>query len=173
MAVIRVNAESNLSDRGAVLTRDLISELTRTDEGLGQPFVFETTNDDRVDVTVVWERWRLISESERVSVIRNAYKTAAPRKFDMLFLIDGHTTIEAVRLGLLPYQVVQPDQSVGGDTPAARTMRSVGGVDLPDNTTVLFLPSRPMAERALAICSSEGGRWEIRELTKEYIDSLP
>ena len=60
-----------------------------------------------IHVHVLWDRWKDCRESERSELIHDAYKEVRGADVaDKIILAIGLTRPEAVRMGLLPFQLV-------------------------------------------------------------------
>lgn len=86
---------------------DLVWELKEPHD-LGQPIILERHMGmaDAVHVFVVWDRFADVPESQRASIIMDAYERASGKEFrDRITLATGVTVPEATDLELLPFEV--------------------------------------------------------------------
>lgn len=169
MPVIRTKSQSHSTAISGTLRRELTNELRASDTsndavGLRQPLILENSIDatDTLEVIVIWDRWKLISSnSDRISVIRDAYAAANRFAFDRLSVVNGVTGMEAMRLGLLPYEIVF-DQYVDPDQ-----LVDAGAFESP-NGPRLLLTDRSSADAVLArLRATSGKNGRILELPQE------
>jgi hypothetical protein len=95
-------------ERLASLLLELEKELSKPAD-VGQPLIIERHMGfgNAVQVTVVWDRFHEIPESDRTALILSAYEQCFGQESrDQVTLAIGLTVPEAVELGLLPYAVV-------------------------------------------------------------------
>lgn len=90
------------------LVADLVQEIL-TPRDFGQPIIFERHMDvgESVHVTVVWDRFADVLESDRTAVILDAYERAMGKPYrERISLATGVTVPEAGDLELLPFEIM-------------------------------------------------------------------
>ncbi len=172
MPVIRTKSSDESSLKEDVLRRELARELGRefeahAEEGedvLRQPIIFENEiGDQGIHVTVVWERWRLVPESRRHQIIRDAYESALPDRADHLLTARGLTTDEASSMGLLPWRIEYISNSWLDRK--EEIMRLHGAVETPHGLVMRY-PDRHSADvvvRRLEHATGAAGCWRVLE----------
>jgi len=128
------------------------------------PLIFEIPlerldgTSDRMDVLVVWDALEGIRSEERSALILSAYH----EKAEKIVQAFGVTRVEAMDQHLIPYNV----RNTRAVDPAElnRALISEGGFMI-GNHAVLYLPTRKMAEAALAHLYEKvpSGGWGIAE----------
>jgi hypothetical protein len=91
----------------AKLVQDLASEI-RQPSGKIMPYILEeeVPATGLRSVTVIWDRWKEVSDEDRADVILAAYESAEGKKYaDTIAMPTGLTPIEAHALGYLPFKV--------------------------------------------------------------------
>jgi hypothetical protein len=93
------------------LVDELANELRNSKER-GQPLVIEERLlTGLVHVQVVWDKFRSLSDEERIELILSAYEQVEGREFrEKIVAAIGYTGTEAADLGLLPFQVLPPQR---------------------------------------------------------------
>ncbi len=90
------------------LVADLAQEI-QTPRAMGQPIILEDGNlsGESLRVQVVWDRWEEVPGELRSPIILDAYATALGDGYrQRIKLALGITVLEAVEVGLLPFQVI-------------------------------------------------------------------
>jgi hypothetical protein len=93
------------------LVDELANELRNSKER-GQPLVIEERLlTGLVQVQVVWDKFRRLSDEERIELILSAYEQVEGRDFrEKIVAAIGYTGSEAADMGLLPFQVLPPQR---------------------------------------------------------------
>ena len=94
-------------ERHAKLVQELVKEL-RQPSGKNMPYILEeeVPATGVRNVTVIWDRWKGVSEEDRSDVILAAYETAEGKEYATSIAIPtGVTPTEALALGYLSYKV--------------------------------------------------------------------
>jgi len=90
------------------LIKQLADELRSSRES-GQPLIEERQSEQREtrSVYVYWDEWENVPDTDRIGVIRQAYKEALGPEFaDRIVLAAGYTIPEGRDFGLLPYSIM-------------------------------------------------------------------
>lgn len=154
MPVIRTKSQTPTSVIEDTLRRELTNELRTSDAvdpstNFRQPRILENFIDqaNALNVTVIWDRWKLIPSSKRILIIHDAYSQVKRQDYERLAVVNGVTGVEAQSLGLLPYEV----ELDGYADP--QLLLQEGAFEGPAGPLLLFT-DRPTAENALAKLSA-------------------
>ena len=145
---------------------DLLMELTnelKSDRRFGQPIIEEEhfPKTDAVRVTVIWDKWEIVPDEDRVATILQAYDVVENLVFrNRIALAIGVTVPEACESGLLPVQLTMALRD--GD---AVTLEQCYRAMLEAGASVLSDPKRPQ----LRFASVE----QAEECRRRLIEQLP
>lgn len=153
MPRIRRSPAGRENGRAPKLLPELVAELKNARDS-GQPiideFTFPATN--RIRVAVIWDKWEGVPDEERVATIYRAFQQTEGKEYtDRIGIALGVTVPEAVRFGLLPYQVVpvaRPTDRVSIDD-CKKAMRDEGATIMPSGKLELRFTTHELAEAAI------------------------
>lgn len=173
MPLIQSNTLTNQTDDENQLVQELYDEMVRavnTSQPITQPFIIEQkiSPTNYLHVTVVWEKWRLISAGRRGAVIMKAYEKAAPDRVNDITIAMGVTTEEAIDLGLLPFEVVPTIRKSDDFTEEQQKMlmKDEGAIATPSGLSLRF-PSRNLADTVCERLWDKSSRnyWAVVQMT--------
>jgi hypothetical protein len=171
MPLIRSKSPLQSTPAEHELVQELVREIGESadvNKPLRQPIVIENEipQTDAFHVTVIWERWRLVTAGHRSGVIVRAYEQAAPDRADKITIALGATTEEAIDLGLLPFAVGTTVKNGDSVDPKylRKLMRDEGAVESPSGMLLCY-PSMDsaMAARERLARLSKPEYWAVIE----------
>jgi hypothetical protein len=177
MPVIRgqVRGPSLTDDQRNALLQKLENELAGSSSSSGlamwdNPLIFEIPLErldgtlDRIDVIVVWDAFRNLRSEERTGLILEAYGDRESSISQAL----GVTHDEMMDQALLPYRMMHMEHPGEVDLHVINNAMLDEGGFMIGNRAELLLPTRRMAEAALARLNERvpNGRWAIGELVR-------
>jgi hypothetical protein len=174
------------ADAKAALVPRLAEELLGRATADG-PVVFEIPigRTDKVDVIVIWDLFRQLSEEDRSEVIYEAYARCDEARTEGMPLIPritsaiGVTAQEALEMNLLRYRVSfhghvkkKDSESIRDAMRAEGLMNAYAAGKKPEAASglTIYLPTRQIAENALARLQkqfSSLGSWSLGESLSE------
>lgn len=125
----------------ANLVADLVQEILTPRES-GQPMILERHMDvgESVHVTVVWDRFADVLESDRTAIILDAYERAMGKPYrERISLATGVTVPEAGELELLPFEILPAPRKTDADA----DIRSYHAALVAEGASVLRGDQRP------------------------------
>lgn len=166
MPRIRKGLEPPPPPRLPALVEELAQEL-RADRETGQPIIeeFHFTKTNLLRVTVIWDKWDLLSDDARAEVILQAYEQVEGKEYrDRIALCVGLTVPEAREMGLLPFQI-QPALRKGDPVTAEQCREAL----LAEGASPLADPDQP----ELRFATLEAAQTAVQRLAKRLPGSEP